>query len=85
MNIYDTFIYNNEDLILDIRLNYLNKFVEKFIIVEAKYTHQGKEKKNFLDLSNFNKFRNKITHLFIESFPPNLSNWGRENFQRNYI
>ena len=35
MNIYDTFIYNNEDLILDIRLNYLNKFVEKFIIVEA--------------------------------------------------
>ena len=47
MNIYDTFIYNNEDLILDIRLNYLNKFVEKFIIVEAKYTHQGKEKKIF--------------------------------------
>ena len=30
MIIYDTFIYNNEDLILDIRLNYLNKFVEKF-------------------------------------------------------
>ena len=85
MNIYDTFIYNNEDLILDIRLNCLNKFVEKFIIVEAKYTHQGKEKKNFLNLSNFNKFKNKITYLFIENFPPNLSNWGRENFQRNYI
>lgn len=85
MNIYDTFIYNNEDLILDIRLNYLNKFVEKFIIVEAKFTHQGKEKKNFLNLSNFNKFKNKITYLFIENFPPNLSNWGRENFQRNYI
>ena len=85
MNIYDTFIYNNEDLILDIRLNYLNKFVEKFIIVEAKFTHQGKEKTKFLDLNNFNKFKNKIIHLFIENFPPNLSNWERENFQRNYI
>ena len=85
MNIYDTFIYNNEDLILDIRLNYLNKFVEKFIIVEAKFTHQGKEKTKFLDLNNFKKFKNKIIHLFIENFPPNLSNWGRENFQRNYI
>ena len=85
MNIYDSFIYNNEDLILDIRLNYLNKFVKQFIIVEAKFTHQGKEKTKFLNLSNFNKFRNKITHLFIENFPPNLLNWGRENFQRNYI
>ena len=85
MNIYDSFIYNNEDLILDIRLNHLNKFVEKFIIVEARFTHQGKEKTKFLDLSNFTKFKDRITHLFIENFPPNLLNWGRENFQRNYI
>ena len=85
MNIYDSFIYNNEDSILDIRLNHLNRFIKKFIIVEAKFTHQGKEKKNFLDLNNFSKFKDKITHLFIENFPPNLSNWERENFQRNYI
>ncbi len=85
MNIYDSFIYNNEDLILDIRLNYLNKFVKKFIIVDAKFTHQGKEKSKFLDLNKFSKFKDKITYLFIEDFPLNSSNWERENFQRNYI
>ena len=31
MNIYDCFMYFDEDLLLDLRLNYLNKFVEKFI------------------------------------------------------
>ena len=45
MNFYDCFTYNNEELVLDIRLNYLNKFVKKFIIVESRFTHQGKEKK----------------------------------------
>ena len=85
MNVYDCFIYNNEDLILDIRLNHLDKFVKKFIIVEARFTHQGKEKKTFLDLQKFQKFKDKIIHLFIENFPSNSSNWERENFQRNYI
>jgi beta-1,4-mannosyl-glycoprotein beta-1,4-N-acetylglucosaminyltransferase len=85
MNIYDCFTYNNEDLILDIRLNYLNKYVKKFVIIEAKFTHQGKEKKTFLDLNKFQKFKDKIVHLFIEDFPLKSSNWERENFQRDYI
>ena len=50
MNFYDCCTYNNEELVLDIRLNYLNKFVKKFIIVESKFTHQGKKKINFLIL-----------------------------------
>ena len=51
MNVYDCCTYNNEELALDIRLNYLNKFVKKFIIVQSKFTHQGK-KINFLILKN---------------------------------
>ena len=85
MNIFDCFTYNNEDLILDLRLNYLSKYVNKFIIIESKYTHQGTEKKNFLNLNNFKKYQNKISYHLIEEFPKNLSNWGRENFQRNFI
>ena len=85
MNIFDCFTYNNEDLILDLRLNYLNKYVKKFIIVESKFTHQGNEKKNFLNLNNFKKYIDKIEYHLIEKFPKNLSNWGRENFQRNFI
>ena len=84
MNFYDCCTYNNEELILDIRLNHLNKFVKKFIIVESRFTHQGKEKIKFFDIKNFKKFENKIQYYLIDKFPDNLSNWGRENFQRNF-
>ena len=35
MKVFDCFMYFDEDLILDIRLNTLNQYVDKFIIVEA--------------------------------------------------
>ena len=41
MKIFDCFLYCNEDIILDVRLNILNKFVDKFIIVESQYYHNG--------------------------------------------
>ena len=85
MNIFDCFIYNNEEMILDLRLSYLNKYVKKFIIVESKYTHQGNLKKNFLDLNDFKKYKDKIDYNLIDKFPENLSNWGRENYQRNFL
>ena len=44
MNIYDCFMYFDEDLLLDLRLNILNKFVKQFIISEATYTHNGTKK-----------------------------------------
>ena len=85
MNIFDCFIYNNEAMILDLRLSYLNKYVKKFIIVESKYTHQGNLKKNFLNLNDFKKYKDKIDYNLIDKFPENLSNWGRENYQRNFL
>ena len=45
MPIFDCFLYSNEDLILDIRLNTLDPYVEKFVIVEAAMDHQGNKKK----------------------------------------
>ena len=85
MKIFDCFLYNNENLILDIRLNTLCKYVEKFIIVESRYDHQGNKKKLNFEIDNFEKFKDKIIYLTIENFPQKLSNWERENFQRNYI
>ena len=41
MKIFDCFMYFDEDLILDLRLNCLNKFVDQFIIVESIYNHNG--------------------------------------------
>ena len=41
MKIYDCFIYFDEDLLLEARLNILEKFVDKFVIVESKFSHRG--------------------------------------------
>ena len=61
MKILDCFIYNNEDLILDLRLNLLNNYVDKFIIVEAKFSHSGVEKKIIiLILKNLNNLITKL-------------------------
>ena len=61
MNIYDCFMYFDEDLLLDLRLNTLDKFVKKFIITEATYAHNGSKKELKFDISKFSKFKDKIT------------------------
>tara|TARA_B110001452_G_C15107373_1_gene386067 strand:- start:57 stop:842 length:786 start_codon:yes stop_codon:yes gene_type:complete len=85
MKIFDCFLYNGEKIVLDIRLNTLSKYIEKFIIVESKYDHQGNKKKLTFKIDEFKKFKEKITYLVIENFPGKLSNWERENYQRNYL
>ena len=69
MKFIDCFLYHNEDLILDIRINTLNKFVDKFVIVESKYDHQGNKKKLNFDIKKFNHLRSKIIYLIIDEFP----------------
>ena len=85
MRIFDCFIYNDEDLILDLRFNILDKFVQKFVIIESKFDHQNREKKINFKFEKFEKFKNKIEYIVIDNFPEKLSNWGRENYQRNFI
>jgi beta-1,4-mannosyl-glycoprotein beta-1,4-N-acetylglucosaminyltransferase len=43
MKIIDCTTYYSEDLMLDVRFNILNNFVDKFIITESKYSHSGKK------------------------------------------
>ncbi len=44
MKIFDCFMFCDEEMLLDIRLNTLDKFVDKFIIGEGKFTPSGKER-----------------------------------------
>tara|TARA_B100001121_G_C18622507_1_gene590067 strand:+ start:54 stop:938 length:885 start_codon:yes stop_codon:yes gene_type:complete len=74
MKIIDCTTYYSEDLMLDIRLNILNKYVDKFIIVESKYSHSGKPKKLNFNINNFQKFKDKIEYLIIEDEPKDISN-----------
>ena len=65
-------MYFDEDMILDIRLNTLDKYVDKFIICEAVYNHNGKKKKLLFDIKNFKKFEKKIDYIVLENQPKNL-------------
>ncbi len=72
MNIYDCFMYFDEDMLLDLRLNILNDYVEKFIITEATYTHNGSPKKLNFNISNFKKFKDKIEYIVVDKQPPSI-------------
>ena len=41
MKIFDCFMYMNEGVVLDLRLNYLNNFVDKFTIIESLFFIQS--------------------------------------------
>ena len=72
MNIYDCFMYFDEDLLLDLRLNSLDKFVKKFVITEATYTHNGSKKKLNFDINKFKKFKDKIIYIVVDKEPENI-------------
>ncbi len=67
-------MYFDEDLLLDIRLHTLSNFVEKFIISEATYTHNGSKKKLNFDIKKFKKFQDKIDYLVVDKHPKNIIN-----------
>ena len=83
--IFDCFMFNNEEKLLEIRLNVLNKFVDHFVIIESEETHSGNKKKITFEIDKYPKFKEKIIYKKINSFPIGLSSWQKENYQRNYI
>ena len=40
MKIYDCFMYFDEEVVVDVRLNTLNEFVDYFVIVERIYSQR---------------------------------------------
>ncbi len=85
MKIYDCFSFWDEDLLLDIRLNILNDYVDYFVIVEGNKTWQNNFKKLKFDVDKFSKFKNKIIYIPVEDLPDGDNPYLRENFQRNCI
>ena len=85
MKIFDCFTFNDENELLEIRLNELNKYVDFFVIIEFGETHQGTKKSKNIDKRIINKFRDKIRYFFFDRFDENLGAWQKESFQRNKI
>ena len=72
MRIFDCFMYYNEDTILDVRLNYLNDFVDFFIIIESTFNHRGQRKELNFNIEKFNKFKEKIRYFILDDQPRDI-------------
>lgn len=92
--IYDCFSFFNELDLLEIRLNTLDKVVDKFILAESPLTHTGNPKPLYYAENNerFAKFNDRIVHIVVDDFPTMPDDmptrekaWTRENWQRNAI
>ena len=93
MKLYDCCMYFDEDIVLDLRLNVLNDYVDKFVVAEATKDHTGRDKKLNFNINNFTKFKDKITYIVVEDLPMDLKfykkNWPvhhlRDQYQRNAL
>ena len=72
MKVIDTTTFFEENMMMDIRFNILNPYVDKFIVCESLFTHSGKRKKINFNLNEYPKFKDKIIHLVLEKDPDNL-------------
>ena len=66
MKIYDCFMYFDEEVVVDVRLNTLNQFVDYFVIVESRFTHKGEARELKFNHKKFEKFKDKIIYIVDE-------------------
>ena len=64
---------------LEVRFNILNKYVDKFIVAEAKYSHSGEKKKLNFDINKFSEFKKKIIYIVIDNEPNDVVYQKKDN------
>ena len=79
MKIYDCFMYFDEEVVLDVRLNTLNEFVDYFVIVESIYTHKGDPRELKFNHKKFEKFKDKIIYIVDEETYPQTDEINNED------
>ena len=72
MKIFDCFMYFDEEMILDLRLNILDKYVDYFVIVESTFTHRGEKRELKFNQNKFEQFKDKIIYLIYDQVPENI-------------
>ena len=72
-------MFFDEEMLLELRLNTLDKFVDKFVIVESAYTHSGKEKKLIFDINKYPKFKEKIDYIIVRDLPHGIEQIGKDD------
>ena len=79
MKIFDCFMFYDEELLLDIRMNILNEFVDYFVISESRNYHNGLKRKLKFDINNYSKFKEKIIYLVHDRKPYGINEINSED------
>ena len=86
MFVVDTFMFYNELDILELRLETLDPWVDRFVLVEAEVNHIGGSKELFFEKNKerYAKWLDKIVHVVVsaDEAPKDENPWSREKFQR---
>jgi len=72
MKIFDCTMFFDENMMYGLRLNLLNDYVDKFVVVESLYTHRGNKKKQNFNIEDYKKFKDKIIYILIDEEPNDL-------------
>ena len=77
------YLKHDPRLLFDLRLNILDKYVDKFIITEATYMHGGKSKKLVFDINKFSKFKDKIIYNAVDNQPGNIEIINKNDYKNS--
>jgi beta-1,4-mannosyl-glycoprotein beta-1,4-N-acetylglucosaminyltransferase len=82
-------MFYNEYDVLELRLEVLDRYVDRFVLVEAEVNHVGGPKELFFQKNKerYAKWLPKITHVIVtaEESPKDENPWSREKYQRECI
>ena len=83
---FDLFPYNGEQRVLEIKLNEMSGWIDRFVIVESLQTFAGLPKPLYFDLERerFAPWADKIDHVVVDAFPAHVTSaWARAFHQRD--
>ena len=72
MKIFDCFMYFDEETVLELRLNILNKYIDYFVIVESSFTHKGDKRDLKFNHQKFKKFKDKLIYITYDKEPAEI-------------
>ena len=72
MKIFDCFMYFDEETVLELRLNILNKYIDYFVIVESSFTHKGDKRDLKFNHQKFKKFKDKLIYITYDEEPAEI-------------
>jgi len=89
MMLVDTFMFYNEFDVLELRFECLDRYVDRFVLVEAEVNHVGGPKELYFqnNKERYSKWLHKIQHIIVKAdeAPKDENPWAREKYQRECV